>query len=171
MEKAKTLVKKAGFDSVEIEYSVPNNPVQMQIAQVVQSMAAEANIHIKIVSKEFAKLLDDDSSGNYEARQIGWSGRIDPDGNIHQFVTCGAGMNDAGYCNPEIDKLLNAARSAPDDAARKALYDKATKILDDDLPLIYFYHVKWIWALSNKIEGFVPYPDGMIRLEKVKFAD
>ncbi|WP_321333270.1 ABC transporter substrate-binding protein [Breoghania sp.] len=171
VEKAKALLKEAGYDRVEIEYSVPNNPVQMQIAQVVQAMAAEANIDIKIVSKEFAKLINDDTSGDFEASQIGWSGRIDPDGNIHAFTVCGAGMNDSGYCNPEIDELLNAARSAPDDASRKALYDKATTILDKDLPIVYFYHVKWIWALSNKIEGFKPYPDGMIRLEDVKFAD
>ncbi|WP_321339967.1 ABC transporter substrate-binding protein [Breoghania sp.] len=171
VEKAKALLKEAGFDRVEIEYSVPNNPVQLQIAQVVQAMAAEANIDIKIVSKEFAKLLDDDSSGNFEASQLGWSGRIDPDGNIHAFAVCGAGMNDSAYCNPEVDKLLNDARVAPDDAARKALYDKASKILDEELPIIYFYHLKWIWALSSKIEGFVPYPDGMIRLENMKLAD
>ena len=33
-----------------------------------------------------------------------------------------------------------------------------------DLPLIYLYHQTWIWALGSDINGYTPYPDGMIRL-------
>ncbi|MEI2387554.1 ABC transporter substrate-binding protein [Breoghania sp. JC706] len=171
VEKAKALLKEAGFDRLEIEMAVPNNPVQTQVVQVLQAMAAEANIDIKIVSKEFAKLLSDDSSGAFMTSQIGWSGRVDPDGNIHGFVTCKAGLNDSGYCNPEVDKLLNAARSASDDETRKKDYDAANAILLDELPIIYLYHEKWIWAMNKKLEGFTAYPDGMIRLENVTYAD
>ena len=65
----------------------------MQVTQVVQAMAAEAGINVKIVAKEFATLLADDSAGNYQVSQTGWSGRVDPDGNIHHFVTTGGGIN------------------------------------------------------------------------------
>jgi len=101
------------------------------------------------------------------ADQIGWSGRIDPDGNIHSFVVTGGGLNDGAYSNPDVDKLLNEARVSTDTATRKTLYDQANRILDDELPIIYVYHQTWIWALNNNIKGFTPYPDGMIRLEGV----
>ncbi|MEL7524625.1 MAG: ABC transporter substrate-binding protein, partial [Pseudomonadota bacterium] len=143
--------------------------VQTQLMQVVQSMAAEAGFNVKLKSMEFASLLSDQSAGNYQASQIGWSGRVDPDGNIHQFVTCEGGINDSKYCNPEIDTLLDAARTSTDLEIRKEKYDAARDILNADMPLIYLYHVTWIWALSDKLEGFTPYPDGMIRLENVKF--
>ena len=55
-------------------------------------------------------------------------------------------------------------------AVRKASYDAAQAILLKDLPIIYLYHPVWFWALTKKLEGFVPYPDGMIRLQGVKFA-
>ena len=166
---AKALLKEAGHDSIDIEVQVTNNPVQMQMMQVVQAMAAEAGINISLVSKEFATLLSDQSAGAYTASQIGWSGRVDPDGNIHQFMTCEGGINDSKYCTPEIDTLLNKARTSTDLAARKASYDAARDILSVDLPIVYLYHPVWIWALDTKMQGFKAYPDGMIRLQGVSF--
>ncbi len=168
--KAKALMKEAGHETLDLEVQVANNPVQTQVMQVVQAMAAEAGFNVKLKSMEFASLLSDQSAGNYQASQVGWSGRVDPDGNIHQFMTCKGGINDSKYCNPEIDKLLDAARTSTDDAERKAKYDAAREILSKDLPIIYLYHQTWIWALDKKVEGFLAYPDGMIRLENVKFA-
>jgi peptide/nickel transport system substrate-binding protein len=167
--KAKELMKEAGYETLDVEVQVANNPVQTQMMQVVQAMAAEAGFNVKLKSMEFASLLADQSAGNYQASQVGWSGRVDPDGNIHQFMTCKGGINDSKYCNPEVDRLLDAARTSNDLAERKKSYDAARDILANDLPIIYLYHPTWIWALDDKIEGFTPYPDGMIRLENVKF--
>ena len=168
--KAKALMKKAGVDHATVTMMVPNSPDQMQVAQVVQSMVKEAGFDLKIKAMEFASLLSAESAGNYQLSQIGWSGRVDPDGNIDQFVTCKGGINDAKYCNPEVDKLLTEARQTNDLAKRKEKYDAANKILLEDLPLIYLYHVTWIWGVRKDVTGFVPYPDGMIRLAGVKKA-
>lgn len=168
--RAKELMREAGVESFEVEVQVANNPVQMQMMQVVQAMVAEAGITVKLKSMEFASLLSEQSAGNFEMSQVGWSGRVDPDGNIHAFLTTGGGLNDGKYSNPEVDALLDTARTSNDTATRKASYDGATKILSRDLPIIYLYHPTWIWALDKKIEGFVPYPDGMIRLQNVRFA-
>ncbi|WP_186387152.1 ABC transporter substrate-binding protein [Stappia sp. TSB10P1A] len=167
--KAKELMKEAGHETFELEVQVANNPVQTQLMQVVQSMATEAGFIVRLKSMEFASLLADQTAGNYQASQVGWSGRTDPDGNIHQFLTCNGGINDSKYCNPEVDALLDKARTSNDIAVRKESYDAALKILSQDLPIIYLYHQTWIWALDGKVEGFVPFPDGMIRLQDVKF--
>ena len=167
VERARALIAEAGFDRVPVEVMVANNPVQMQVMQVVQAMAAEAGFDVSLRAMEFASLLSDQSAGSYQASQIGWSGRVDPDGNIHQFVTCEGGINDSGFCDPEIDRLLNEARTSNDPAVRRQSYDAARAILAEELPLIYLYHQTWIWALSDAVEGFTPYPDGMIRLEGV----
>ena len=99
--------------------------------------------------------------------QVGWSGRVDPDGNIYSFVTCDGNLNDSKYCNPEVDRLLNEARTTLDQAKRKELYDAAQAILQEDLPIIYTYYQPWPFVLSSKVKGFTPYPDGMIRLKGV----
>ena len=105
------------------------------------------------------------------SNQIGWSGRVDPDGNIHQFVTCKGGLNDGRYCNPEVDRLLNEARVINDEAKRKQLYDAAQAILQEELPIIYlYYQTVALRARPRRSQGFKPYPDGMIRLKGVKLA-
>lgn len=172
IDKAKSLLKDAGFaDGIELEVQVPNSTEPLAVMQVVQAMAAEAGIDIKLTSKEFATLLSDQSAGDYTASQIGWSGRVDPDGNNHQFVTTGGGINDSKFSDPKMDELMNAARTAPSVAARKALYDEAMVIMLDELPRLFLYHVKWIWAHNSNLKGFTPYPDGMIRLEGVTWEE
>ena len=68
-------------------------------------------------------------------------------------------------------EALNAARVATSTQARKASYDAARDVLADESPLVYLYHQTWIWAHNTKLEGFTPYPDGMIRLEGVTWTD
>ncbi|MEP3844452.1 MAG: ABC transporter substrate-binding protein [Paracoccaceae bacterium] len=172
IEKAKALLSEAGYpDGLELEVQVPNSTEPLAVMQVVQAMAAQAGIDIKLTSKEFATLLADQSAGDYYASQIGWSGRVDPDGNNHQFATTGGGINDSKFSNPKMDELLDAARVAPSTAKRKALYDEATVIMLDELPRLFLYHVNWIWAYNDNMKGFTPYPDGMIRLEGVTWEE
>jgi peptide/nickel transport system substrate-binding protein len=166
--KAKALLKAAGVDKISVDLFVTNNPVQAQVGQVVQAMAQEAGIDVQVRSTEFASQLRDQQQGKFQLSLIGWSGRIDPDGNIHQFVTSKGNQNDGKYANAEVDKQLDEARTIYDAAARKKHYDAAQKILQDELPIIYLYNDKRYFALRSNIQGFVINPDGMIRLAGIK---
>ena len=168
--KAKELLKAAGVEGrLKVEIAVSTSTQEQQVAQLIQAMWADIGVDVSVRATEFATLLKESEAGNFQISQFGWSGRPDPDGNIHTFVTCKGGLNYAKYCNAEVDKLLNEARTVTDIAKRKALYDAADAILLDDLPVIYTYQQSWIWALTAKLKGFKPYPDGMIRLGGVTF--
>jgi peptide/nickel transport system substrate-binding protein len=168
--KAKALLKEAGVERVKFELAFGNSTTTQQIAEIIQAMGAEAGFDISLRPTEFAALQKEAQAGNFDVNAIGWSGRVDPDGNIHQFVTCKGGLNDGRYCNPEVDRLLNEARAINDEEKRKALYDSAQAILQDELPIIYNYYQPWPFVVAKKVEGFKAYPDGMIRLKGVKFA-
>jgi peptide/nickel transport system substrate-binding protein len=168
--KAKQLLKEAGAEKVKFEITFGTSTTTQQIAEIVQAMAAEAGFEITLRPTEFAAMQKEAQAGNFDANIIGWSGRVDPDGNIHAFATCKGALNDGRYCNAEVDKLLNEARSINDEAKRKQLYDSAQAILKDDLPIIYTYYQPWPFVLSKKIQGFKPYPDGMVRLKGVKLG-
>ena len=133
-------------------------------------MLAEVGFDVSIRPTEFAAMLKESASGNFDAMLVGWSGRADPDGNVYNFATCKGGLNDGRYCNPEVDKLLNATRVELDVAKRKALYDQVQAILQDELPEMYVYYQPWPFALSSKVKGFTAHPDGMIRLRGVSVA-
>ena len=171
VEAAKALLAEAGHERVSFELSFGNNTTTSAINELIQAMASEAGFDIELRPTEFAAMQQEMKAANYQVAQIGWSGRVDPDGNLHQFVTCEGALNDSNYCNEEVDRLLNEARQVPDTAARQALYEQAQAILQDELPIIYLYHQPWPFVLSTAVEGFTAYPDGMIRLKGVKLAN
>jgi peptide/nickel transport system substrate-binding protein len=109
-------------------------------------------------------------SGAYQAALVLWSGRADPDGNVAIWLACNGFLNWGKYCNPKFDDVLVQARSVTDVAQRKALYRQLSDIYLTDLPMIVLYHVKWLWAVSDKLSGFVPTPDGMIRPQGIRLA-
>lgn len=168
LEKAKALLKAAGVEHPVISLRYPTGSTAQKVVETVQAMASEAGFDIKLISTEFATQMKLQTDGDYEVVYIGWSGRPDPDGNIYSFYVCGGGLNDNHYCNSEVDKILADTRLTTDVAARKALYEKFDAIALKDLPIIYLYFEKWIWGMPTKLQGFTPYPDGMIRLEGVK---
>lgn len=168
LAKAKALLKEAGQSKVSVELFVTNNPVDAQLGQVIQAMAQEAGIDIQIRSTEFASQLRDQQQGKFQMSRVGWSGRIDPDGNIHPFAHSKGNQNDGKYANAEVDKLLDEARTIYEPAERKKRYDAAQKILQDELPIIYLYNQTVFFAMRSNMQGFVINPDGMIRLAGLK---
>ncbi|MFY2084722.1 ABC transporter substrate-binding protein, partial [Achromobacter xylosoxidans] len=74
------------------------------------------------------------------------------------------------FCDPQADKLLNDARAEPDTAKRRALYDQVLSVMQDQRPIVYLFYLPWTFGTQKKLEGFVPYPDGLIRLKGVTLA-
>jgi peptide/nickel transport system substrate-binding protein len=163
VEKAKKLLAAAGQPHPTVAMLVPNSPEVLQAAQVLQSMVAEAGFDLQLQSVEANTATSLARDGKYETYITYWSGRIDPDGNIYNFAACKGPLNDSHYCNPEVDKELNAARVSQAPAERVSHYAKVTGDLIKDRPMIYLWHLSWLWAASPKLAGFSPYPDGLIR--------
>ena len=167
--KAKALIKEAGIATpVTIDFMVPQGAENKAISEVVQAMAAEAGFDMKIRVTEFASSLKAAEQGDYQAYLIGWSGRTDPDGNLYTFHACNAPNNNGKYCNPEVDKLLNEARTFSEPAKRKPLYERVARILLQEGHIIYLYHRKVLIAHTLRIEGFKPVPDGLVRVVGLK---
>jgi peptide/nickel transport system substrate-binding protein len=163
--KAKRLLAEAAVPKPGIALMVPNNSEALQVGQVIQSMAGETGFDIRIQATEFASSLDLAAKGDFEAYQIGWSGRVDPDGNIYNFVSCKAppALNTPHYCNQDVDRELDAAREVEARAQRLVHYRNVAEHTLKDLPIIYLYHAKLLYAATTKLQGFTPYPDGLIR--------
>jgi peptide/nickel transport system substrate-binding protein len=167
--KAKALLKESGATlPIGVDLMVPKGAENEAVAQVIQSMAAEAGFDLKIRLIEFATSFKQAQAGEFQAFLIGWSGRIDPDGNSYVFLHTKAPQNDGGYSNPEADKALEEARLVTDPAQRKAIYEKLTKTVLNDEPLIYLYHRKLLIAHTTKLEGYRQMPDGLVRVIGLK---
>jgi peptide/nickel transport system substrate-binding protein len=163
--KAKALLKEAGVAlPVTVDLMVPKGAENEAVSQVLQSMAAETGFDLKIRVIEFATSFKQAQAGEFQAFQINWSGRIDPDGNSYVFLHTKAPQNDGGYSNPEADKAMEEARAISDPAQRKAIYEKMTKIILNDEPIIYLYHRTLLIAHTTKLTGYSQMPDGIVRV-------
>jgi peptide/nickel transport system substrate-binding protein len=59
--------------------------------------------------------------------------------------------------------MLDMARAVTDPATRADLYHQVAAIYMTDRPMLFLFHMTWLYALSRHVSGFVPVPDGLIR--------
>ena len=146
-----------------------NLPINVQEAEVMQAQLAEAGIQMKIKLVDSATLISDGNAKNFEMISYQWSGRPDPDGNVYQFfkTSPGTSLNWSGISNPQLDALLDKTREVSNQAERKKLYTEVTKILQDELPMVFIVHPIEPKAFSPKVQGYEPIPDGMMRFKDV----
>ena len=166
--KAKQLLRDAGQPALAFTLIVPPERDRQEASLIIQAMLAEAGITMNIQTQENVTMLQAGKRGDFEAYFTFWSGRPDPDGNIFTHYTCAGAQNDSRYCNQEFDALVTKARHVAEPAERKKLYDKATEILVRDVPSLHLWHRRVFTGYSARVQGFTPYPDGIIRLKGLK---
>ena len=165
LAKAKALLKEAGVTlPLTVDYMVPRGTENQQVAELVQAMAGEAGFDVKVRVTEFATSLNESETGRYQAYQIAWSGRIDPDGNIYSFDKCKAPLNVSHICDKEVDAWLDQARLTDKLAERKAIYEKVARKALDEENIIYLYHQRILVAYAAKLTGYKQVPDGIVRV-------
>ncbi|XAS64845.1 ABC transporter substrate-binding protein [Micrococcaceae bacterium Sec5.8] len=170
-EKAKALLQEAGVQTpYPVELQVSNSPDTLRYAQALQAAVADAGFALTIRPVEYSTLLDVQTRGDFAALQLGWSGRVDPHGNMFNFLATGAGNNYSGYSNPAVDKLLAAASGATDQAARAELYGQVVQQVQADNPVIYLYRVRSLTAYSTGVAGIDTFADGVVHLSNAAFV-
>jgi peptide/nickel transport system substrate-binding protein len=103
--------------------------------------------------------------------QVGWSGRIDPDGNTYDHIYTGRPFNDSSYSNKDVDALLDQERQTNDESQRKDAFRKAeqTYVVDDPARVWYRFRNSEILA-SNKLKGIQVYPDAIVRFHELSLS-
>jgi len=167
--KARALIKEAGVTTpIVLDFMVPNNPETKAVAEVMQSMAAEAGFDLKLRVTEFATSLNEAEKGNFQLYLLAWSGRTDPDGNLYSFASCKGPLNYGKFCDPAVDALLDKARTVTSVAERKAIYEQVAAKWLTEGSVMYLYHRTLLFAHTTRLEGFKVMPDGLIRVTDLK---
>ena len=164
--RARKLLADAGHpNGYAFELVIVNNPQQRRLGEVIQGMARDAGFTITLRPSEFASALKDNDDGKHPAFLIGWSGRVDPDGNMHQTHTCGGSLNATLACDERVDALLNRAREVSDVAQRTTLYREAVDLVTARRNILDLDHQHYIVAFPKNLKGYRAVPDGLIRLK------
>jgi len=172
-EGAKKLVADVGRGPLTFDFLVPSgDPVTLQIAQLIQAQLKKADITANIQQLEFAKILELQSAKSFkDLTFVGWSGRIDPDGNTYDHIYSKRPFNDSSYSNAEVDKLLDEQRATADEAKRRDALRKAEQIyVVDDPARVWLGFGAAQLATSKKVTAPPVYPDQIVRFHLMSMA-
>lgn len=167
---AKKLLEDAGVElPLKVNMKVSNTQDTLRFAQAVQAATKEAGFDITVQPMEYTALLDAQDRGDYELLQLGWSGRVDPHGNLYTFHYPGAANNVTGVDDDKLSGLLTRASEATDMDERKKLYGEASLRTGELNSIIYLYRQKNLTAYTDDVSGIDVYSDGVVHLSEAGF--
>jgi peptide/nickel transport system substrate-binding protein len=138
----------------------------------MQAELAKANITANIKTQLFNDIVTLQQAHKHLGMTlVGWSGRLDPDGNTYDFVVTGTPNNDSSYSNAKVDELMKAQRVEPDVAKRKTLLQQAQQIytVDDPSRVWYGFGVSPLITVKN-LTGMESYPDRIPRFQAAQLG-
>jgi peptide/nickel transport system substrate-binding protein len=145
-----------GFD-LTIDFNTGSAPLIREVATQIASDLAAVNISVTLNEVERAewveRLLALEWEGNLMANSTGTG---DADFTLGRLYTCEAER--LGYCNPEYDELVNAAKGEVDQDAREELYAQAAAILWEDSVALFLADMNVAYAWRDEVQGFTPDP-------------
>jgi peptide/nickel transport system substrate-binding protein len=160
VDKAKQLLKDAGWDNNQKVTALVVNLAQDPIPPIVQSQFKAAGIDLELLEVEITELVRRISSDKVEF-EIFFNGgdtyRADPNISSLFYSTANlapAGTNFSRYSNPTLDDLYVQGRGTTDLAERKRIYTEAAKILNEDVPNLYQWSPNSLFVVNNRVQGF-----------------
>jgi peptide/nickel transport system substrate-binding protein len=165
LPRARQLVQQSGVKTpIPVKLLIQADSQQERLAQVIQAMAREAGFAVKVEASEFTTALDRGDQGDFDVFSIGWSGRIDPDGNLFNLVGSEGPLNYGGEANPKVDKGLADGRTTSETDKRRDIYRRVVGTLRQDRSNIYLYHDTLFTGSRDDVTGVEVRPDGLPRV-------
>ena len=172
-EGAKKLIAETGKGPLKFELLVPSGDAgTLQNAQLIQSELAKADITVDLKTQTLNEIVTIQQQHKHLGMTfVGWSGRLDPDGNTYDFVVTSSPNNDSSYHNDQVDTLMKQQRAESDPAKRKTILLQAQQIyaVDDPSRVWFGFGVSPLISVKN-LTGMESYPDRIPRFQTAQLA-
>lgn len=177
-DRARALLEEADATGASLTFYVTEggsgmlDPVPMGTA--IQADLAEIGLDVSIQTYEWNTFLSEVNpglEGKADMAQMAWMTN-DPDTlpyltlRTEAFPDAG-GFNSGYYSNPEVDALLEQARTSTDQDERARLYREMQEIVHDDAPWLFVANWKQNAVTTSNVEGFQLQPSFFLLLKDV----
>ena len=106
---------------------------------ILEQWRQELGIEVDIQQTEWATFLQDVNDKKYQMFSLGWIADYpDPQNFLDVLLHSESQSNHTNYGNPEVDRLLEEARTERDRDRRFELYNQIEQMILDDAP--------WVWT-------------------------
>ncbi len=177
LDRATGLLQQAGFtmqggvmtrDGQVLEvpiYTVSSSPTFVQVAQVLKASWSKIGVKTDVTTMEATALFSNQGpqwNGRDAALIFSWTQGPDP----YNYVNWSSkqipgdeddpGENHQRYSNAAVDDLVVRGAQLVDVRSRKQVYDQIQHILAHDVPVIFLYWPKALYAHNARVHGFRP---------------
>jgi peptide/nickel transport system substrate-binding protein len=133
------------------------NPVRVDIAQVVQEQLARIGVAVEVKTLEWQTLLARHRARDFEAVVQSWvldNFRVDPAALFHSSQADRPGSyNRSGLRDAKVDSLMEAAAAATDAAEARRLWAQFSLALQDAQPFTFLMWLDELAAVSERLDG------------------
>lgn len=157
VEEAKALLAEAGYpDGLDLVLYTPDTGGRPDLAAVLQSQWADANVDIEINVVPESVYYSDAENNWLDANLgiTGWGSRPYPQFYLDVMLKCDAIWNESHFCDEEFDALATTAGTSLDEAERVEAYRSIQELLAERGPVIIPYYFAQFGAISDQFDGF-----------------
>lgn len=148
-----------GMRALHLTYAqFPESVTGVHVAEAVQAMLRQRGIDVSVESISNAQLFLPVTgilaAGRFDLAYVPFTMGADPDDS--DILACGAPSNYMHWCDPRVDALERAALSSVSQARRRALYGAIARRVADQVPLLYLFNARYVYAYRDRLRGFAP---------------
>ena len=171
-DKAKSLLQQAGVPNpLEVEYlGLPQYPELLKTGEVMQQQLEAVGIKMNIKQVEVGVWFNAFVKGTYQITSAYQERTIDPDNFYALVIHTGGDINSTGYSNPQVDQLIDQARTETDEQTRFDLYKQIRQIVFDDSPIVFAHYETINYLMQKDVVGSTVNPTLELRMQNVGFT-
>ena len=109
------------------------------------------------------------SKGDYQITSAYQERTIDPDNFYSLVLRSGGPINSSNYSNPQVDDLIDKARTETDQTSRQALYKQIRQIVREDSPLVFVHYETINYLMPTNVVGSTVTPTLELNMRNVGF--
>jgi len=170
LKKARQFMTEAGYpNGLKGKYVLDSrdNEESIRRAQIVKSQLEKIGIEIVIQTMSFIDFLEKGYRGEALLQIKGWvSDNGDPDNFLYPLFhsrSHGRPGNTTFYANPDVDRMIDAARVEPSVKRRNQLYQRIEQMIVEDAAAVFLYNPLEYYAVQKNVGGFRVDPYSMVR--------
>lgn len=148
-----------GMRALHLTYAqFPESVTGVHVAEAVQAMLRQRGIDVSVESISNAQLFLPVTgilaAGRFDLAYVPFTMGTDPDDS--DILSCGAPSNYMHWCDSAVDHFERAALASVSQSQRRALYGAIARRVADQVPLLYLFNARYVYAYQDRLAGFAP---------------
>jgi peptide/nickel transport system substrate-binding protein len=156
-DKAKAMLKDAGWDpkqTIELMYST-GQVTEEPALTIIQDNLRAVGVNLELRSYEITEVRERYDSGYDLSLLMGGIYRAEPSTAVTYYIPNPDGTpNNLRWDNKRFDELVAEGTQTVDQDKRRVIYTEAAQILNKELPNLYMWSPKVIFAVNQRLKGF-----------------